>query len=425
MKVKGRGLGRVAWTVLLAGVTVMGGSAAGGEWPQILGPHRNGVAASDERLEESWPAGGPPVIWQRSVGRGLAGVAVAGGTCVLFHRVGDEEIVEAMDAASGRVRWRRGFPTSYTSVFVDDDGPRCTPVISGQRVIVYGAQGGLRCLNLRDGEVLWEVETHRVFDAPEGYFGAGSTPLVWNGRVIVNVGGARKGAGVVAFDLKTGRTLWTAVEDAASYSSPVVATLGGQPRVVCVTRLNCVGLDPRNGTVAFSFPFGRRGPTVNAATPLVLGDRLFVSAHYGVGAVWAKLSADDVRILWRSDEIMSNHYMTCIEYQGKLFGIHGQERLTPGELRCIDPRQQRVLWSVPDFGYGAAIRARDRAVFLKTDGELVLWAPDMRRFRPLTRVTLFDSTTRALPALAGGRLYARDRRTLKCVRVGRSGDTAR
>ncbi len=412
-------------TVLLWGMLCAPLVAQAGQWPQILGPQRNGIAAGDERLFESWPTAGPKVVWQREVGRGFAGVAVAGTTCVLFHRLGDEEVVEAMDAATGTVRWRRAFPTSYTSVFVADDGPRCTPVIVGRRVVVYGVQGGLRCLDLADGDLLWQVETHREFDAPEGYFGAGSTPVVWNDRVIVNVGGARKNAGVVAFDLKTGETLWAAVADAASYSSPVVARLEGQPRVICVARLNCVGLDPATGTVTFSFPFGRRGPTVNAATPLVLGDRLFVSAHYGVGAVWAKLSANDVRILWRSDAIMSNHYMTCIEYQGMLFGIHGQERLTPGELRCIDPERKRVLWSVADFGYGSMIRAGMRMLTVKTTGELVLWQPDRQAYRPLATATVLDTTTRALPALAEGRLYVRDTKTLKCLRVGSPARTAR
>lgn len=407
-----------ACAVLVLGVLCLSPVARAGDWPQILGPKRNGIAADDERLFDSWPAGGPRVLWQRAVGRGFAGVAVDGPTCVLFHRVGDEEVVEVMSAADGNVRWRRGFPTDYTSVFVADDGPRCTPVIAGKRVVVYGVQGALRCFDLENGELLWHVDAHREFDAPEGYFGAGSTPLVWQDRVIVNVGGARKNAGVVAFDLESGRTLWTAVADTASYSSPVVATLDGKTRVICVTRLNCVGLDPTTGAVAFSFGFGRRGPTVNAATPLVLGDRLFVSAHYGVGAVWARLSADDVRILWRSDAIMSNHYMTCVEYGGKLFGIHGQERLTPGELRCIDPERQRVLWSVEDFGYGSIIRAGDRMLTVKTTGELVLWKADTQAYRAVATAAVFSTTTRALPALAEGRLYVRDTRTLKCLRVG-------
>ncbi|MEX2559986.1 MAG: Pyrrolo-quinoline quinone, partial [Pirellulales bacterium] len=119
--------------------------AAAGEWPQILGPDRNGIA-QDERIADEWPADGPPVQWQREVGSGLAGVAVAGGKALLFHRIGDEELAEAMDPSTGQVLWTARFPTRYVPTYTSDDGPRCVPLIHGGRVYLYGARRGLHCI---------------------------------------------------------------------------------------------------------------------------------------------------------------------------------------------------------------------------------------------------------------------------------------
>jgi len=155
-----------------------------GDWPQILGPNRDGHAANDERLAESWPKEGPATLWQRKVGGGFAGVAVTKETVVLFHREDDEEVVEALDAMTGTPKWKAGSKTSFSTGFSDDQGPRCTPVIHGERVIVFGAQGVLRCLDLKSGNRVWQRATHAEFKAKEGYFGAGSTPIVIGDKIL-------------------------------------------------------------------------------------------------------------------------------------------------------------------------------------------------------------------------------------------------
>jgi outer membrane protein assembly factor BamB len=395
------------------------GPVAAGDWPQILGPTRNG-RAEQESIGEAFPAGGPPTLWQRPVGSGLAGLAVADGTAVVFHRVEDRELVEALDAASGEPRWSRGFPVDYVPTFTDDNGPRCVPLIHAGRVYVFGVQGGLRCLDLKSGRTVWSRETHRDFGAQEGYFGAASTPIVAGERLLVNVGGKRSGAGIVAFDLGTGKTVWKAVQDDASYSSPVAATIDGTRHVLFVTRLKALSIDPAKGAVRFEFPFGHRGPTVNGASPVVLDGHLFVTAHYGVGAVFAKIGKASADQVWASDEVLSSHYATPIAVGGKLYGIHGQERVNPAELRCIDPGTGTVHWTQRDFGYGSLIAADGKLLAVLTSGELVLIRPEPAAYRELARARLLPTTTRALPALAHGRLYVRDERTLKCFDLGRT-----
>lgn len=385
-----------------------------GDWPQILGPDRNG-RAHDEELADSWPAGGPKSVWERPVGSGFAGVAVADGTALLFHRRGNEEFVEALDARTGELVWKSAAPTGYRPSIVEDDGPRCVPVIQGGRVFIYGVAGRLRCLDLKTGDELWSRATHEEFSAQEGYFGAGSTPIVEGEALLVNVGGSREKAGIVAFDVRNGKTIWAATDEQASYSSPVAATVDGARHVIFATRLSAVSVDPKNGAVRFQFPFGARGPTVNAANPVVIGDKVFLTASYGVGAVLAQIGRGGAETLWREDDLLSSQYTTPVAVGKVLYGIDGRQDLGVARLRAIDVDSRRVLWTEEGFGYATLIEADGKLVIVKTDGELVLAEANPKRFVLLARTRLFSDTTRALPALADGLLYARNGKTLKCV----------
>ncbi len=391
--------------------------ARAGDWPQILGPSRNGQA-QNERLAESWPKSGPKVVWQQDVGHGFAGVAVAGGRLVLFHRRGNELVGEGLDAATGKPRWKVSFPTDYVSTIASDDGPRCVPVIHGARVYLLGPRGELECVDLQNGRRVWHRDLFADFHAPDGYFGAGSSPIVEGDKLLVNVGGSG-GAGIVALALADGKTIWKSTDEAASYSSPVAATIDGARQIVFVTRLNVVSIDPANGSVRFRFPFGARGPTVNAANPLILGNHLFVSASYGVGAQWAKVGADGAKEIWANDDVMSSQYTTCVEKDGLLYGIDGRQDVGMARLRCFDPRDGSIRWTEEKFGTGTLILADGKLVIMKTDGELVLAKPSPEAFRPLARAKMFEGIVQALPALSDGLLFARDTRTLKCLAVGR------
>lgn len=408
--------------VMFVVVVAAGINAAGGEWPQILGPNRNG-AAMEEALADSWPKGGPKSVWQREVGSGFAGVAVASGKCVLFHRLNDSERVEAMDAATGDVLWKLDFPATYSPSYTRDDGPRCVPVIHRGRVYLSGAAGNLYCVDLEKGTKLWSRNPFKDYNSgrpwrgepPDGYFGLGSTPLVEGDRLIVNVGGDEKKAGVVAFELDTGKTAWAATSERASYSSPVATTVDGVRHVFVISRLNCVSLDPKDGTVRAEIPFGKRGPTVNGACPVVVGDHLFLTSSYGVGAVFAKVGKSSLTAEWESDDVLSSQYATPIEHEGALYGLHGRQDIGIAELRCIDPVTQKIHWSKENFGYGSPIKADGKLIVLTTKGGLVLVSLTKEGYRELARTNLLNSTTQALPALADGRLYARDEGTLKCV----------
>ncbi|MEX0939010.1 MAG: PQQ-binding-like beta-propeller repeat protein [Pirellulales bacterium] len=404
----------MAWAVLLlAAIWPPYSAASAGEWPQILGPHRNGVA-DEERIATKWPGGQPPTLWQRDVGSGFAGVAVAGQRVVLFHRVGNEEIAEAMRPDNGHVLWKQSFPARYAGGIDPDNGPRCVPVIANDRVYLLGANGDLHCVSLESGQPLWSRPLNHELEARPNYFGAGSSPLVEGDRVLVNVGG-RDGAGIVALDAQTGKTLWSATDEGASYSSPVAATIDGVRHIIFATRLTCTSVDPRDGSMHFQFPFGRTGPTVNGANPVVLDRHLFLSASYGVGAKLAEITANDARVVWESDDVMSSQYVTAVPHEGILYGIDGRQDIGVARLRAVDPVPGNVLWTHEDFGTAALILADGKLLAMKSDGELVIVEPSAQRYRELARMRLFDETVRALPALSGGKLYVRSTDTLKCI----------
>lgn len=389
-----------------------GDDVRAGDWPQILGPDRNGVAR-DERLASAWPAAGPPLLWRHSVGSGFAGTAIQGDRAIVFHRLGDEETVEALSASDGRGLWKRAFPSSYVDTIAGDDGPRCVPIVHQGKVLVFGARGGLHALSLEDGKVLWSRETFADFSAPDGYFGAGSSPIVVGERVLVNVGGNPEG-GLVAFSLEDGRTEWTVAGELASYSSPVTATIDGKTQVVFVTRYNLLSLDPEDGRVLGRIPFGQRGPTVNGANPLVIGESVLATSSYGVGAVLARLTATGPQSIWNQTDVLSSQYTTPVPAGNAVYGVDGRQDVGQASLICFDPILGVRCWSKPGFGYATLIHADGKLLAMKTDGQLTLARVNPEAFEPLAESRLGEGIFRALPALAEGRFFVRNESTLFC-----------
>lgn len=385
-------------------------NATAGDWPQILGSQRNGIAAG-EKLRPTWSSGKLTPAWTVDCGSGLAGVAVANSTVVLFHRSG-EETLSAFDAETGKPRWKQSYGTSFEAQIVDDDGPRAVPTIADGKVFAYGAAGRLIAVDFKSGAKLWDRETHKEFGAPGGYFGAGSAPLVEGKLVIVNVGGP-KGAGVVAFDSATGKPVWQTSNELASYAAPVMATLGGQRRALVITRFQFLGLDPANGKETFRVPFGARGPTVNGASPVLLGDNALLTASYGIGAKLVKLTPNQAEIVWE-DEVLSSQYTTPIVYEGKIYGVDGRQDGGPVSLKCIDPATRKIAWEQPLSQYATLIAADGQLLVIQTDGDLRVVALDATKSIERAKLKLLTGTTRALPALANGRLYVRNERKLAC-----------
>ena len=391
-------------------------AAFAADWPQFLGPARDGT--TPDEVAGTFPAGGPVVVWSKKVGQGFGGPVVAGGIVLLFHRVGDVAVLDAHDASAGKLKWSAKYPTNYRDDFGFDEGPRATPAVADGRVYTLGAEGVLACWKLEDGGKVWSVDTKAKFNADKGFFGVACSPLVEGELVVVNVGG-RDGAGVVAFDRSSGNVRWKVTNDEAGYASPVAATINGRRYVLSLTREGLVGIDPAGGAVRFTFAWRSRShASVNAATPLVAGDGVFLSASYGTGAVLLRLQDDKPGEVWSGDDVLSNHYATSVHYEGHLYGFDGRQEHGP-RLRCVEWASGKVKWTEENFGAGTLIVAGGKLVILTEKGELVLAPATSEAFKPTVRAKVLQSESRAHAALANGMLYARDKDTLVCVDLRR------
>ena len=404
------------WVALLVMTLAAGVPAIATDWPQFLGPDRNGTYAGPP-LSENWGSSGPKVVWRKQVGQGFAGPAVVQNHVLLFHRVGNEEVLESLDAKTGASTWRYAYPTNYRDDFGFDEGPRAVPVAANGLVYTFGAQGQLHAVDLAKGTRVWSEDTMKRFNVPKGYFGAAGSPLVEGGRVIANIGGDK--AGIVAFEAKTGKVVWTATDDDASYSSGMAATIGGRRSAIFLTRDNLIGLDPATGSIQFQRRWRARiAASVNAATPLVVGDSIFVSAQYGPGAGVLRVEGSKLVDVWASDEALSNHYATSVYHDGYLYGYHGRQEFGPS-LRAVEFKTGTVKWSQDQFRAGSITLVGDKLLIIREGGEMILAPASPQGFTPLTRAQVLPGVVRPLPAIADGFVYVRNENTLICLDLRR------
>lgn len=396
-------------TIATAVLLVAG--AAGADWPQFLGPERNGTS-KETGLLQSWGEKGPPVLWQKEVGEGFSAPVVAGERLILFHRVGDEEVVECLEAASGKQMWKHKDPTKYQDPLGKGDGPRSTPLIARDRVFTLSPGGRLLCLKLADGAKVWERDLLKDFEVPPSFFGIGTSPILVGDYLLVNVGGRE--AGIVAFNIETGGSPWKATDDGASYSSPVPASIDLYKRVVFFTRQGIVVIGPEFGSVQFQKRWrSRMNASVNAASPVVVGDYLFFTACYDTGAILLRRRGGRFEEVWSNDTSLSCHFGTPIHHDGYLYGFHGRQE-TGTEMRCVELKTGKVRWSKEGFGCGSMILAGDNLFTLSERGELVLVEARSDAYHEKARAAVLDRPCRAQMALANGRLYARDNKKLVC-----------
>jgi len=387
-----------------------------GDWPQFLGPTRDGVYTGTD-IAASFPASGPPIVWKKDVGEGFASPVVASGKVILFHRVSGRELIEALDAATGKNVWSYEYPTTYRDDFGFDEGPRSAPVVADGVVYAFGAEGMLSAVDLATGKKRWMIAAMQKYGVKKGWFGAAGSPLVEGSRVIVNLGG--QNAGIVAFDAATGALAWKATNDEASYSSGTVATIGGERHAIFLTRAGVVDLNPATGQVRFSMPFrSRNNASVNAATPLVIGNLVFVSASYNTGAALLEVSGSQFKKLWANDDSMSNHYSTCVFRDGFLYGFHGRQEYGQS-LRSIELKTGKVMWDVDGFGAGTVTLIGDRLLIVRENGQMVVAPASPKAYQSSPQVPIIKGVVRAYPALSDGRIYLRNEHTLICARISR------
>lgn len=446
MRATGVAAGMAVWMVCVLACAPAGQRsgpvATGHDWPRFLGPAVDGKS-SETGLVLEWPDSGPPLLWQREVGDGYSMASVAAGRLFVFDRHGDLARLTCVHSKTGEVIWQTEYPTDYEDLYGFSNGPRVTPVVDGERVYTFGAEGRLRCQHVEDGRLLWEVDTAREFDVVQNFFGVGSTPIVEDNLLIVLVGGSPpgspdvrsgevrgNGSAIVAFDKNTGEVRYKASDELASYSSPTIASMGGRRRGLAFARGGLLGFHPATGAVDFRFPWrSSRLETVNASNPVVVDDLVFLSESYGPGSVLLRIGDGEPEVVWkdpRRPKSMKAHWMTPVHHDGILYGSSGSGS-GDAELRAVELATGKVLWQQPGLGRSTLLFADGHLFVLTEFGTLLVIRATPSGYEPVSELTLKDGTgegeaSRLLkhpawtpPILAHGLLYVRGKDRLICL----------
>ena len=394
-------------------------------WVAPVGPHYNGTSG-ETQLQKTFGPEGPRLLWSLPAGSGYASPVIADDRLVYVHNVGDRLIIVCLQPETGKEIWQYAVPEAYTDQFSRQYGPRCSPVLSKTHVYVYTVSCRLLAINLQDGTLAWQRDLQKDFQIPASFFGAGSTPLLLDQRLIVNVGGAS--ATAAAFDPNTGKTLWQSDGGwGAGYASVVPATLHGKNRVLIFAggkrrppTGGLICLDPTTGKVDFKQPWRSTNfASVNAATPISNNNQIFISASYQVGT--AMLSVDDTlkpTVTWRSKSL-GCQWNTPVLHDGHLYGFDG---VTPqlAELVCLNAKTGTEIWreqpewreSTPEgertmrILRGCLLHA-DNAFLCIGEGGHLLWLDlTPKGYKEISRSRLFSADQSfTLPAVSRGLLY--------------------
>jgi len=382
------------------------------DWPQFLGPRRDGSYTG--KALPLWPDNGPKEIWQKSIGAGFAGPAVAGGKLILFHRINNQETIECLEAATGKPLWRAAYPADYVDDFRFDNGPRAVPSIAKGKVFTHGAHGKIHAWDLKTGKKIWTLDARTRFKANKGFFGFACSPLIVNDTLLLNIGG-NNGAGIIGLDANNGNLRWQATDETASYASPVLTYINNQTYALFFTRKGLVSLNPTNGKIHFSQHWRpSMNASVNACTPIAVGNLVFISTSYGKGATVLSIDGTKTKTLWSGDNSMSCHYSSCVTLDGYLYGFHGRQE-AGASLRCVELKTGRVLWNQPGLRSGTLTLANKEILVLTEKGELVRISASPKNFNVLQRSKVTREEVRAFPALAHGRFYFRGEKKLICI----------
>ncbi|HZN34982.1 MAG TPA: PQQ-binding-like beta-propeller repeat protein [Pirellulaceae bacterium] len=393
-------------------------SASGQEWPQMLGPNRNGISA-ETGLLESWPEGGPKVLWRVPGGVGMSGLAISRLKLLTLVQKDGQQFLTAKNAETGAPLWETPLASEYENQM--GNGPRATPTIAGERVFAYTGEGVLVALNFADGKLLWKHNVPVELKGQPADYGMACSPLVVGQHVIVQAGAPQ--AAVAAYDAASGKLAWTAGEDGAGYSSPALLDVGGQQQVVAFTGGSAIGLAPEKGTLLWRYPY-ETDYQCNIATPLAHRGQVFLSSGENHGCVLLGLRADGEkfvpRVIWESqgsESVLRNEWQTSILLDGHLYGFDNIGSAGPvTHLTCVDVATGKRAWQQTRFGKGNLIAA-DGKLFISTmKGELVVVRATPKAYEEIGRLAILGSTRQA-PALAGGRLYLRDDKEIVCLDV--------
>jgi outer membrane protein assembly factor BamB len=389
------------------------------DFPQFLGPERN-AEITGWQLSRDWDQNPPREVWRRPIGKGWSSFAIVGQYAVTQQQEGNDHLVVCYALTDGNVVWVHREEDSFESV-IAGDGPRATPTIHDGRVYTLSPNGRLTCLNLADGTELWSREVLQDTAATNLQWGKSCSPLVRDDAVIVSAGGADDQS-LVAYDTTSGELLYGGGQDQSGYSSPMLATVAGEPQILIFNHASVAGHDPRDLHLLWEFPWQSQNP--NVAQPLVVGDdRVFITSGYGHGGVMLQLEQDDegaltATELWRT-RAMKAKFSNVMQRGEYLYG------LDDGVLACLRLEDGKRVWKRGRYGHGQVLLVGDLLLVVTESGELALVEASPEKYVELGRIEALADKTWNCPALAPPYLLVRNDREAVCFELKMTQDHGR
>lgn len=390
-------------------------------FPQFLGPQRNGVIEGP-LLDADWEKNPPRELWRRQIGVGWSGFSVFADRAVTQEQRGEKEMVTCYELATGRFLWAHENEARFSEK-MGGDGPRSTPTIRKGKVYAIGATGILDCLALEGGALLWSRNVLEENSASNVMYGKTCSPLLVRredgagaGELVVVTGGGKGGPTVLAFDAATGEPVWEAGKDAASYASPVLATLSDRRQVVSLNANTVTGHALETGNVLWRYDWPANRPK-SAQPQIVAENRVLVTASYGMGSALLEVSKGasgdvfEVSEVWRNLQMKTKFSNVCVR-DGYVYG------LDEGRLACVKLATGERMWKGGKYGYGQNLLVGNCLIVQAERGFVALVELNPEKFVELARMNALGGVTWNNPALAGEYLLLRNDREAVCFRVG-------
>ena len=363
-----------------------------GGWPEYRGPNRDGISR-----ETGWfKDGEPKMLWKANVGAGFASIVVANGRAYAMGNNNNTDTIYCFDAATGQGIWKMSYPCDLMDK-QHEGGPSATPTVDDGVVYTYSKMGQLNAWDAATGKLGWSKNIPREMGGQIPGWGITSTPAVYGNSLFVMTGAP--GKCITAFDKKTGNVIWQAGKAGPSYSALQVFEWKGAPYLAVYDAEGVKFMDTKNGKVLWSYGW-KTSYDVNAAIPIIDGDKVFISSGYGTGCAMLQSTADEP-LLWKNRD-MKNHFNASVLLNGAIFGFD------ESELACLDVKTGRKLWSQGRLGKGSLMAADNKLIILSERGELVIAEANPKGFKELSRTQILGGKCWSAPSLANGRIYARN-----------------
>ncbi len=374
------------------------------DWPAFRGPHASGISP-ETGINKAWKQNPPKMLWKINMrDDGFAGPCVANGMLIIIDHRGNDDSVRAVNLSNGKGVWQFKYSEPGGSNY---GFSRSTPAVKAGKVYIASRFGKIFCLSLSNGKKLWARDLASYSAGKPGWDYAWS-PLVDGNKVIVQPGGPN--AGVVALDASTGKILWQGGgNDKSGYATPVKATINGKAQYVVFTASNLIGVDANNGRILWGGAW-KTNYDVNAATPIVIGNSVFITSGYGVGCARVGISKSGrANFIWKNKE-MQSHFNTPVASKGYIYGT-----TDPGDLVCIDAATGRTRWRQSGFEKGGVCGVDGTIIAINgADGDVVMVSMSPSKYQELGRMKPLGGQSWTAPIVADGKLIIRNKTTLAC-----------